>query len=232
MSSKEKTGMDYSIMLADLKKKRSVLDSLISSFEIALASGALSSSDISSNGTVLAEMPSLGSVSGLSEIPNGAFLGMNIPDAAKVYLSMVRKKQTTKEIADALKHGGIESRANDFENTVGAGLRRSMKASKEIVRVGDTWGLKEWYPAGILSGAKPGRKSGKKHHRKTNKSSLSLSQQIRDLLGSAPQRIFKPRDVMVELNMKDGKPAKDIMSRLAKLGEIERLGQGQYQAKR
>ena len=42
------------------------------------------------------------------ELPRGALLGKSIPAAIKLYLSAVKQKQTIREIATALKDGGVE----------------------------------------------------------------------------------------------------------------------------
>jgi hypothetical protein len=56
------------------------------------------------------------------ELPTGAFLGKSIGAAIKLYLGAIRRKQTTKEIAVALKEGGVESTSDNFESVVLASL--------------------------------------------------------------------------------------------------------------
>jgi ribosomal protein S25 len=145
MAENEKV-MDYGAFLADLEAKRAVLDAAISSLRAAMSAGAIGISEGTSYVNLAATVvnPSIHN----GEIPAGAFLRKSIPEAAKLYLSTVRKKQTTKEIADALLEGGLETNAKDFEVTVGTGLYRVSKKTGEFVRLKDgAWGLAEWYPS-------------------------------------------------------------------------------------
>src|ERR1700726_89431 len=48
------------------------------------------------------------------DLPDGAFFGKSIPACVKLYLSAARKKKTTKEIAAALREGGVESTAGSL----------------------------------------------------------------------------------------------------------------------
>jgi hypothetical protein len=79
------------------------------------------------------------------ELPTGAFLNMSIPDAIKLYLSAVKKKQTAREIAAALKEGGMESTAANWETTVTGALHR-LKSAGAVLRFKDGWGLADHYP--------------------------------------------------------------------------------------
>src|ERR1700747_306325 len=94
--------LDYAAILADLEAKKSALEQAIASFRQAMASGALG--QMTEGGIV----PSLGTSFSGGEVPAGAFLGKSIPEAAKLYLEIVKKKQTTREIAEALQKGGME----------------------------------------------------------------------------------------------------------------------------
>lgn len=117
---------EYASLLADMETKRSALDAAIASLKAAIASGALGkTSDISveqlSFGTTAASSRS-------ADIPSGAFLGKSMPDAIKAYLGLIRRKQTTREIADALIAGGFRSlRAR---NHLGAGRIPFMDAGR------------------------------------------------------------------------------------------------------
>lgn len=79
------------------------------------------------------------------DIPSDAFLGLGLAEAAKKYLGMVRQKKTTREIAAALEQGGIVNRAKSFYSTVFTALKRASKGGG-IVKIGNEWGLAEWYP--------------------------------------------------------------------------------------
>jgi hypothetical protein len=70
---------------------------------------------------------------------------MSIPDAVKAYLGMVKRKQSTKQLVEALSRGGYPHRSKNFYNTVFGVLTRHWKTQGEIVKVSGDWGLKEWY---------------------------------------------------------------------------------------
>ena len=76
-------------------------------------------------------------------------MGKSIPAATKLYLSAVKKKQTTKEITNALRDGGVESTSKNFDNIVTTALHR-LRMSGVLLRFKDGgWGLAELYPANI-----------------------------------------------------------------------------------
>jgi hypothetical protein len=139
----------YDALLADLRTRRARLDAAISVIEDLVASGDLAGVATTSIGS-----PSYGANSD-QEIPSDAFFGMTITDATKKYLGMVKKKQSTKQIMDALERGGMPHKAKKFYLTVYTTLRRADKAKRhEIVKVGNDWGLPEWY--GATRGAEEG----------------------------------------------------------------------------
>ncbi len=79
------------------------------------------------------------------EFPSDFFMKMSLPDAVKAYLSMVKRKQSTKQIMDALDRGGYPHRSKKFYNTVFGVLNRHWKTVGEVVKVDGDWGLAEWY---------------------------------------------------------------------------------------
>jgi hypothetical protein len=103
------------------------------------------------------------------ELPTGALLGKSLPAAIKLYLSAVKKKQTIREIATALKEGGVESTAANFEGPINGALFR-LKAAGDVLRFKDGWALADFYPANIRASltkdAKPARKAAKAVRRK------------------------------------------------------------------
>jgi hypothetical protein len=103
-----------------------------------------------------------GAIGSPVDLPDGAFFGKSIPACVKLYLSAARKKKTAKEIATALREGGVESTAGSFESTVSTALIR-LRAAGEVLRFKDGWGLSEWYPANMRgSGTTAPPKSKKK----------------------------------------------------------------------
>ena len=200
--------MDYAIILADLEAKRNALDATIASFRAALALGALGQhSDIEpSNSLVPNAFGStfVPSISG-GEVPNGAFLGMSIPDATKLYLEIVKKKQTSKEIAEALQKGGMETNSKNFPQMVHSVLDRASKANTGIVKLDRShWGLGSWYPASLRSAGKyQGRGVGRKKSRKGRTRDKTVKGSVsppiwKPLTADAPQAKGKAHERAVE----------------------------------
>jgi hypothetical protein len=154
--------IDYLAVLADMEAKRAALDSAITHLRLFLAGQAGGVPLPAGGGTT--SMPT-------GEIPAGAFLGKSIPDAAKLYLQIMKRKASTREIADGLRKGGMESTSSNFYGIVHAILDRSRKAGGEIVKLDKaTWGLAEWYPAGVRTTAtSQKRPTGKKRGRPKGK---------------------------------------------------------------
>lgn len=157
--------IDYAAILADLEAKKVALEATIASIRAGIAVGSLGQSG---DGTSFAAAGLPGALTG-GEVPAGAFLGKSIPDAAKLYLEIVKKKQTSKEIAEALLKGGMETASKDFPSIVHAILDRARKAKNPaLVKVDKShWGLTGWWPKGI--GSANGAQSKKTPKKKTAK---------------------------------------------------------------
>src|SRR3989442_8693709 len=82
------------------------------------------------------------------KIPSDAFFGMrSIGDAARKYLSLVKRKQTTRQIVEALERGGIPHKSKTFYSTVDTALQRlAEQEGGAITRIGSEWGIASWYP--------------------------------------------------------------------------------------
>lgn len=107
------------------------------------------------------------------DLPDGAFFGKSVPACVKLYLSAARRKKTTKEIATALREGGVESTGRNFEGIVTTALIR-LRVAGEVLKFKDGWGLSEWYPANMRTSSlspsgkhSKGKKKGKKAKSKT-----------------------------------------------------------------
>lgn len=82
------------------------------------------------------------------DLPSTHFMNMSLPEAVKTYLSMVKRKRSTKQLVEALERGGYPTRSKKFFNTVFGVINRHAKGpNPEIVKVGTDWGLAEWYRA-------------------------------------------------------------------------------------
>jgi len=151
-------------MILNLQKMRAGIDAAIGNLtQVMTASGAIIPTDES--------LPAGFEVQP-TELPRGAFLGKSLPAAVKLYLSAMKKKQTIREIATALREGGVESTSDNFEGVITGCLNR-MKASGEILRFNDGWALAEFYPENLRNRLSqqitPKRKTTKKKGKKTMK---------------------------------------------------------------
>lgn len=163
--------LDYAAIIADLEAKKSAIEATIATLRSAMSLGMLGvGSDVPMGGSSSASSSIYG-----NEVPAGAFLGKSIPEAARIYLEIVKKKQTSREIAEALQKGGMESTSGNFIGIVHAVLDRARKAKNaSIVKLGTQWGLAGWYPKGILNntGAGMPAKKAKKKAKKAAKASM------------------------------------------------------------
>lgn len=121
--------VDYDAVLADLQAKRDQIDAAIAAINLIRGGSAGAS---------------LSPSAGMSprSIPPNAFFTMGIGEAARKYLEMVKGKQTVGQITKALEQGGMPPLK---PNTVYAALRRREAVNKDIIRLGEEWGLKEWF---------------------------------------------------------------------------------------
>ncbi len=237
----EKSAFDYNLILADLEGKRAALEAAITSLRIAMASGALVTNGVTPSASISPSAMSFSSHG--SEVPSGAFLGKGVREAAALYLSLVKKKQTTREIAEALKKGGMESTSKRFIEMVGTVLNQAKKkGGGEILRIGDSWGLAEWYPAGFRSSVQE-PKGKKRKVRKLNRKVIRrvLDQTAPALVPQGPSaRIesfllqsqgaeFSSDQIASKLNI-DPIATAMLLGRLKKKGKVEKTANNRYRA--
>jgi hypothetical protein len=196
---------DYETMIADLKAKRATLDAAIASLEAARALGTLGQA---TEGAEVSKVVT-GGIPGAEnghpvELPHGAFHGKSLP-AIKLYLSAVKKKQSLREIATALREHGMESTSDNFEGVVTGSLNR-LKSMGEVLRFKEGWGLAEWYPEAFRSriSAEPKtrkggkRKRGKRAKQPANPDRVSMEERLKPLLDRKPAG-WTPRELALEL---------------------------------
>jgi hypothetical protein len=143
--------LDFAEVLAVLEAKRAALDALIGSFKAAISIGALGQTgdiDLAVTMPVQVHGTFNGRPFGPVDLPQGALLGMSLPQAIKTYLSAARRKQTTREITNALRENGVESTSRSFENTVATALHRLRQAG-DVLKFNDGWALAELYPENL-----------------------------------------------------------------------------------
>ena len=175
------------------------------------------------------------------DLPEGAFLGKSVPACIKLYLSAARKKKTIKEIALALKEGGVESTSDSFENVVTGAINR-LKISGEVLRFKDGWGLPEWYPAHIRSAAPTGKRRQKKGKKRGQNNTTKLpapasthttptqgkaSERIIELLRTKPEREHSSAEIATHLGV--AVPVVSmVLGQLRKSGKVKISAPGMY----
>ncbi|MGC1129367.1 MAG: hypothetical protein WA875_07395 [Candidatus Acidiferrales bacterium] len=183
--------LDPAVNLAAVEAKITALQALAASWRAAIAVGALGPVSDVPLGT-LSERDSQQPI----ELPQGAFRGMSIPAAIKLFLSAAKRKQTIKQIADALKDGGMETTSASLVGVVTGALNRLK--DKEVLRFKDGWDLAEHYNEHLRArltkdkGAKvQKRKRGRSRKAKQNVESKSKGTPHQDKQEkSVPQRMF------------------------------------------
>lgn len=226
---------DLAALLAEWEAKRAALDAAIASLRSGLAMGVFGPVGElpSGNGFASTLVPS---VSG-GEVPAGAFLGKSIPDAAKLYLAIVKKKQTSREIADALKRGGMESTSKNFYGNVHSILDRARKANMGIVKLDRSyWGLAEWYPAGLRSTVIPDKRSTRKKGRKSKADKAQPVPALALQPGKANERALEVLRGSPELSLADiaqhigvgVKGTRLILGKMLKSGKVRMTAPGVY----
>lgn len=183
------------------------------------------------------------------ELPQGALLGKSLPAAIKLYLSAVRKKQTTREITIALKEGGVESTAANFENNVTSSLHR-LRATGEVLKFSDGWGLAEFYPENLRnriaakSDAKPKGLARKAKRPKQSASKAttrtkvvpvggpSIDALIASYVGARPMQVFSSAELGKAVNEPDVKRVAMALARLQGRGKLIKRKDGGFSAPR
>lgn len=151
---KDPQAPDWALVLSGMEAKAAAWLSAAKSLRAALAA---------ETGGQVAEERSIVTPDQRVSIPRGAFHRKTATEAIKIYLEAAGRKQTNKEIAQALKDGGLES-TGSFDNYVTHGLFR-LKKEGAVLRFDDGWGLAEWYSESLrnrVAPEKPQRKNRSK----------------------------------------------------------------------
>jgi hypothetical protein len=146
------------------------------------------------------------SLSAVVTIPEDAFSGMMIAEAAEKYFRTVGHVKTIEEIAESLEGGGLEHDSIDFVGT----LRTTLAKHAHFTRINNLWGLTEWFPQ--ISGERPIKK-------------LTLEQKILKAMGSEPGSVWLPRRMalVIHANLNSVQSMMSAMAQQDKLHK-ERLG--------
>jgi hypothetical protein len=244
----ENKAIDYSVMLADLYAKRAGIDAAIAGLIAASGGGYLTPSDANSGASFA---PNGTGDHQPTELPRGAFLNKSLPAAVKLFLSAMKKKQSAREIATALREGGVESTSPNFENVLTGCLYR-MKTNGELLRFKDGWALAEFYPEHLRrslssqDGAAAKRKTANKKANKGQKSSKTakatqekprkpevaeegLGSRIEGFLNNNAGVYFAPQDIAKHLGVLP-QVVFLLMGRLAKKHGWEKNADGKFSA--
>jgi hypothetical protein len=127
------TPINYAAVLADLQAKRSQLDSAIASIKVLIAQ----------TGVMAATAVPLPRITGLSQVPSRAFVGLSISAAVRQLLEMMQRRLTIREIMQGLQAGGLKP--TKYRN-VYAILRQRESDKADVINVDAKWGLAEWNP--------------------------------------------------------------------------------------
>jgi hypothetical protein len=185
------------------------------------------------------------------ELPIGAFRGMKIPKAIKLFLQAMRRKQTAREIAAGLRDGGMETTASNFEATVTGALHR-LKADGEVLRFKDGWDLAEAHSAALRNrlakenkkDTKTVKKRGSKARRggatkkvvaskspmvkTTTPKGPTLDQRIAAFLRSRPLEWFTTKQVAESLKETDMKVVGMAFARMVRFSKVAKDDDGRY----
>jgi hypothetical protein len=137
------TNEHYEAVLEDLERQRDELDVAINAIRQTMGrSMGIPSEERVGKPTITQRPPRSG------EMRSDEFFGMSIVNAAKKYLSIVRKPTPAPTIAREIKAHGLLNNSKGFPGTVYSLLyRESEKPNGSIIKMpGNEWALAEWYP--------------------------------------------------------------------------------------
>jgi hypothetical protein len=235
---------DFNEFITYLEAKKKALETVIASVKAASELGALGPIRFPRLGEEAAS-PAVAAATSAEpiELPVGALSSKSLPDAIKLYLSAVRKKQTNKEIEAGLKEGGVETTAQNFSTSVGGALFR-LKKSGELLRFKDGWGLSEHYSEHLRSKLsqdskqapkKKNRKGGKGKARKIAPAAVKplqsgLEQRIEAVLKADRSKVYLPREIAECLKIDHIGIVAAALGRMASKNKADKLSGGKYQA--
>jgi len=131
---------DYGQLLAHLEEERENVERLIIWVKGKLAQQGDSASAIAPN-----SQPAVSAPMRFPRLAQDSFFRMSIPQAIKAFLNIAKRTKGAKDITEALRNGGLTTKAKNLYGTVYPTLLRMEKAG-DVVRVKGEWGLSEWYP--------------------------------------------------------------------------------------
>lgn len=175
----------YAEVIADLKRRRDSIDSLIAELM------ALSGEGPSQGVGVSSALSSGGHEESTTPSGNNPYLGMSIPEATVAVLKAKRCMLRSAEIVKALEEGGLILGGHNNSNTVNSVLHRRQKQVGDVVSPKrGHWGLKEWYPGRVFvklgDSSRGGAKKGDAEKHATAPIELTEPQQSSEPIQAAP----------------------------------------------
>jgi hypothetical protein len=232
---------DFNEFIENLEAKKKALETLIISAKAAHELGALGPlrfPRVSGDKAPVAEpLP----ITEPIDLPRGALLGKSLPDAIRLYLSAVKKKQSNKEIVTALKDAGVESTSANFEGVVAGALKR-LKDSGVLLRFEDGWGLAELYPESLRSrlsqNGKPANKRKPAKRAKAKKSPSpeavvpqeGIEHRIKAVLEADRSKSYLPAEMAEKLGVEHPGVVATTLGRMAYKHIAEKIEGGKYRA--
>jgi hypothetical protein len=148
----------YDAVLADLRQRRARIDTAIAAIEELMSGqGGLPPSAPTEGGdsfpdTAGANPPEPTPPTLSKQIKEDTFFNLSTVQAARKFLSMMKRPAATGEMVAAFQQGGFLTNAKNFYSN----LYTSLKRSPDFVNVKGKWGLAEWYPSRARSAKKAG----------------------------------------------------------------------------
>ena len=143
--------IDYAAVLADLEAKRGQIDAAIAVIRSLIGNGggvdmAPQGTGTSASGGIATPSRNAAPLSAPGEIQTDAFFRLSTSASIKKYLGMMKRPQTAKVIADALRLGGQVHAAD--EKTAYVNVSTALRRTSDFVQTRNKeWGLAEWYGA-------------------------------------------------------------------------------------
>lgn len=139
--------VDYDAFIADLEAKRTAFNAWVDGAiqNIRQIQTAMSGVPQTAQPASQVVHPPSGGGGTLTLTPD-AFFGLSLAEAAIKILQTTKRQHTTREITDALEAANYHHTSQNFINTVNTALYRRERDDGDVVRIGRSWALSEWYP--------------------------------------------------------------------------------------
>ncbi len=182
MPEKLNAQIDYDAVLNELYAKRDEIENAINTILFLQGSGSTAAPSGVANGGA---RPTRAGV-----IPSNAFFSMSLVDAAKKYIELSQAKRTVTQIVQGLEEGGMPPQKL---GTVYAALRRRESTVGDIMKVGEEWGLKDWFAGISISESTKtkttkSKKRKKKSAKKASKASAPATTEPTDDIEAPPEK--------------------------------------------